>query len=147
MIGVRSGLAKQLKEKNPAMVRQALAFKNLPQKLRQNVDSAIKIVNYIKSSALNSRLFTLLYEDLDSDHKVLLLHTYAGYPKARLHELKEEVIIFFELKEKHDFLTMFKDDILQWNLAYLIDIFSGLNELNLKLQDRNGTIIDNYDYI
>nr|CAI5867941.1 unnamed protein product [Callosobruchus analis] len=108
--------------------RQALAFKNLPQKLRQNVDSAIKI-------------------DLDSDHKVLLLHTYAGYPKARLHELKEEVIIFFELKEKHDFLTMFKDDILQWNLAYLIDIFSGLNELNLKLQDRNGTIIDNYDYI
>nr|CAI5867939.1 unnamed protein product [Callosobruchus analis] len=40
--------------------RQALAFKNLPQKLRQNVDSAIKIVNYIKSSALNSRISILI---------------------------------------------------------------------------------------
>nr|CAI5849659.1 unnamed protein product [Callosobruchus analis] len=39
------------------------------------LDSAIKIANYIKSTALNSRLFTLLCEDLDSDHKILLFHT------------------------------------------------------------------------
>ncbi|CAH1965958.1 unnamed protein product [Acanthoscelides obtectus] len=73
MIGVRTGLAKKLNEKNPAMV--TLTSKTLPQKLRQTLDSAIRIVNYIKSSALNSRLFTLLCEDLDSDHKVLLFHT------------------------------------------------------------------------
>nr|CAI5856413.1 unnamed protein product [Callosobruchus analis] len=30
---------------------------------------------------------------------------------ARFHDLKEEVIIFLEFKEKQDFLTMFKDDI------------------------------------
>ncbi|CAH2012402.1 unnamed protein product [Acanthoscelides obtectus] len=59
LIGVRSVLAKKLKEKNPAMTS----------------DSAKRIVNYIKSSALNSRLFSSLYEDLDSDHKVLLFHT------------------------------------------------------------------------
>ncbi|CAG9837657.1 unnamed protein product [Diabrotica balteata] len=65
---------------------------------------------------------------------------------ARLYELKEEVILFLE-KEKHDFFTMFKDDTFQWRLAYLADIFDALNELNLKLQGSNGTIISNYDYI
>ncbi|CAG4936404.1 unnamed protein product [Parnassius apollo] len=42
---------------------------------------------------------------------------------------------------------MFKDDTFQCMLAYLTDIFGALNELNLKLQGRNGTIISNYDYI
>nr|CAI5825559.1 unnamed protein product [Callosobruchus analis] len=60
--------------------RQALASKTLPQKLRQTLDSAIKIVNYIKSSVLNGRVFTLLCENLDS-----------GNISARFHELKEEV--------------------------------------------------------
>nr|CAI5860349.1 unnamed protein product [Callosobruchus analis] len=39
---------------------------------------------------------------------------------------------------------MFKYDIFQWNFAYLTDIFGALNELNLKLQGRNGTIINSY---
>ncbi|CAH1959153.1 unnamed protein product [Acanthoscelides obtectus] len=75
MVGVQSGLAKKLKEKNSAMastycviLRQALASKTLPQKLRQTLDWVIRIVNYTESSALNSRLFTLLCEDLDSNH-------------------------------------------------------------------------------
>nr|CAI5839089.1 unnamed protein product [Callosobruchus analis] len=59
---------------------------------------------------------------------------------ACLHELKKEVIIFLKFKQKHDFLIMFKEYIFQWNLAYLTDIFSALNELNLKLQGRSGTI-------
>ncbi|CAH1961665.1 unnamed protein product [Acanthoscelides obtectus] len=70
----------------------ALAYKTLPQ-----------------TSALNSRLFTLLCEDLDSDHKVLLFHTEVrwlskGNMLARLYELKEEVILFLEFKEKTRFL-------------------------------------------
>ncbi|CAH2015407.1 unnamed protein product [Acanthoscelides obtectus] len=127
MIGVRSGLAKKLK-KNPLMT----------------LDSAIRIVNYIKSSALNSRLFYFCV-DLDSDHKVLVFHTEIrwlskGNMLARLYELKEDVILFLEFREKHDFLTMFKDDTFQWRLAYLTDIFDSLNELNLKHQGRNNTI-------
>nr|CAI5822204.1 unnamed protein product [Callosobruchus analis] len=42
---------------------------------------------------------------------------------------------------------MLKDDIFQSNFSYFIAIFSSLNELNLKLQGRNGTIINSYDYI
>ncbi|XP_068991500.1 zinc finger BED domain-containing protein 5-like [Neodiprion pinetum] len=159
MIGVRSGLAQKLKEKNPSIVsthcvihRQALASKTLPQNLRQILDSAIQIVNYIRSSALNSRLFTLLCEDLDSDHRVLLFHTEVrwlskGNMLARLYELKEEVILFLEFKEKNIFLQMFKNEQFQCKLAYLADIFDTLNQLNLKLQGQNGTSISNYDHI
>nr|CAI5819604.1 unnamed protein product [Callosobruchus analis] len=31
----------------------------------------------------------------------------------RFHELKEEVIIFLEFNEKHDYRTMFKNNIFQ----------------------------------
>ncbi|CAH1992765.1 unnamed protein product [Acanthoscelides obtectus] len=105
MTGVRSGLAKKLREKSPAMVsthcvihRQALASKTLPQEVRQTLDSAIRIVNSIKSSALNSR------------------SRYASCPKPTCwlaYELEGKVIIFLEFKEKHDFLTMFKNDTFQ----------------------------------
>nr|CAI5819605.1 unnamed protein product [Callosobruchus analis] len=72
----------------------------------------------IKSGALNSLLFTLLCEDLDSDHEVLLFHTevrwlFKGNMLDRFHELKEEVIIFLEFNEKHDYRTMFKNNIFQ----------------------------------
>ncbi|CAH1968357.1 unnamed protein product [Acanthoscelides obtectus] len=84
--------------------RQALVSKTLSQKLRQTLDSAIKIVNYIKSSALNSRLFTLLCEDIDSDHKVLLFHIEVcwlskGNMLARLYELKEEGTSFINFTD------------------------------------------------
>nr|CAI5845605.1 unnamed protein product [Callosobruchus analis] len=42
---------------------------------------------------------------------------------------------------------MFKDGIFQWDLAYSTDILSTLNELNLKLQSQNCTIINKYDYM
>ena len=101
----------KLNEKNPAIVsthcvihRKALASKTLPQNLNQTLNSTIKIVNYIKSSAWNSRLFTVLCEDLDSDHKVLLFYTEVrwlskGNMLTRVYELKEEVILFLEFKE------------------------------------------------
>ncbi|CAH1958071.1 unnamed protein product [Acanthoscelides obtectus] len=96
MIGVRSGLAKKLKVSTRCVIhRQPLSSKTLLQKLCQALDSAITFVNYIKSSALNSRLFTLRCEDIDSEHKVLLFHTEGrwlskGNMLTRLHELKEE---------------------------------------------------------
>ncbi|KAF2902162.1 hypothetical protein ILUMI_04020 [Ignelater luminosus] len=85
VIGAQSDLAQKLKGKKPTLVstncvihRQALASKTLPQNLRQTLDSATDVVNYIK----NSLLFTLLCEDLDFDHRVLLFDMYVGCLKA-----------------------------------------------------------------
>ncbi|CAH1989318.1 unnamed protein product [Acanthoscelides obtectus] len=108
--------------------RQALAFETLPQKLRQTLDSAIRIVNYIKGSALNSPLFTLLCEDLDTDHKVLLFHTEVrwlskGNTLARLYELKEEVPtgVFDMASTSSGKKRTYKEAFLQWGFTSIVD--------------------------
>lgn len=82
MIGCRSGFVTLLKEKNPSIIsthcmihRQALAAKTLPEEMNKALKLAIKIVNYIKHSAVNTRLFAALCDDLSSAHKTLLFHT------------------------------------------------------------------------
>ncbi|KAF2889162.1 hypothetical protein ILUMI_17011 [Ignelater luminosus] len=134
VIGARSGLAQELKEKNPTLVsthcvihRQALASKTLPQNLRQTLDSAINVVNYIKSSILNSRLFTLLCAYLDSDHRVLLFHAVIrwlckGNMLARLYELKDELKIKIEAHLqalKHELDRYYRDSISELSLWHI----------------------------
>lgn len=100
--------------------REALAAKNMP------VD--------LPAVLLNSILFTLLCNEMGSEHKALLLHTEVrwlsrGKVLTRLSELRHELlrtIRFIWLS-----VCMTKTF---WRLAYLVDIFSVLNELNLSLQ-------------
>ena len=60
MLGNRSGFAAVLKNKIPQLKvthcqlhRQALAFKTLPQCLKNALNSCVKIMNYIRDCALN----------------------------------------------------------------------------------------------
>lgn len=82
MLGNKSGFVKLVKEKSPDVAavhcmihRQALACKTLPQTLLETLNIVIETVNFIKSSALNSRLFKLLCEEMNADHKNLLYYT------------------------------------------------------------------------
>ena len=82
MLGAESGFQTFVKNKAPNLVtthcfihREALASKTLPDALKCVFDVVIKSVNYIKSSALNNRLFRKLCEDLNSEHKQLLYYT------------------------------------------------------------------------
>ena len=52
---------------------QALASKTLPKSLQKVLDQIIKIVNFIKARALNSRLFRAFCAKMDLDHQVFLL--------------------------------------------------------------------------
>ena len=67
MIGARSGFAKRVKELAPdatsvhCMIHcQALASRTLPSNLQSALKIAIKTVNFVKKSALNTRLFSKL---------------------------------------------------------------------------------------
>jgi hypothetical protein len=76
----------------------ALAAKTLPSELKNVLEVCIKVVNTIKSSALNSRLFKILCSELSAEHSVLLFHTEVrwlskGNMFERLYELKSEVEI------------------------------------------------------
>ena len=106
----------------------------------------IQIVNFIKTGALNSRVFTKLCSDMDDDHLVLLYHTQTrwlskGNVTRRFFELEEEVKAFCELKNKSEFCSWLVDAEWLLFLAYLCDIFDQLNKLNLQMQGKNTNII------
>ena len=57
------------------LYRFALCAKVLPPELLSCLQQIVKIVNFVKTSALNTRLFARLCADLGSDHTCLLFHT------------------------------------------------------------------------
>ena len=103
MIGANSGLISLVKQKNPTsqgthcmIYKAALVSKTIPKRLHEHMSVVIKVVNYVKSSALNTRLFSKLCKDMDADHTALLYHTQArwlskGNMLSRIFELREEV--------------------------------------------------------
>ena len=126
--------------------KAALVSKTIPKRLHEHMSVIIKVVNYVKSSALNTRLFSKLCKDMDADHTALLYHTQVRWLSkenmlSRIFELSEEVKLFLVAKQKHDLLLAFGGDGFSTYLAYLADIFEVLNQLNKKLQGPGTNII------
>ena len=124
--------------------REALVAKKISPDLNAVVQDAVQIINFIKSRALNTRIFANLFGEMESEFKTLLLHYEARWlskAKAlkRLLMLKNEVVIF--LKEKNSNLVhhLFNESWLL-KLCYLSDLIEKLNKLNLSLQGENTTI-------
>ena len=159
MLGSRSGFVTKIKQKSPSAVgthcvihREALAARTLPVELMNSLNSVIKIVNFIKCGALNTRLFARLCHAIGADHEALLFHTNVrwlskGNMLERFYELKDEVKLFLEDQKKFDLLAILHSEEFELSLAYLVDIFQALNKLNRQLQGRNINIICHYDAI
>ena len=160
MLGRRSGFRGQVMEKNSKtkhlhcmLHRYALACETLPPELRLIFDDAVHKINSIKSSSLKIRLFSQLCQELGSDHKALLYHTRfrwlsRGNVKRRVESLKEELSESFSRDNKTrsvEFIQKLSDGRWLQRLAYLSDILSRLNMLNLFLQGRFHTMIDFMD--
>ncbi|XP_060780911.1 zinc finger BED domain-containing protein 5-like [Neoarius graeffei] len=151
MTGRHSGLVKQVQAVAPAVVwkhciihRQALVTKKMPKELRAVLDEAVKIVNLIKSRAMNARLFSVLCNEMDAHFQQLLLHSEArwlsrGKVLTRLCDLREEVLLF--LAEISSPLVKHMRDM-NWiaMLAYLSDIFDRINALNTSLQGKESHV-------
>ena len=147
MLGAKSGFQTLVKNKAPNLVtphcfihRGALASKTLPDDLKCAFDVVVKSVNYIKNSALNTRLFRKLCKDLNSEHKQLLNYTKVrwlsrGNLIARAFELRDEIKVFLETA-KPELAVHFENVKFLSRLAYLVDIFEALNQLNSKMQGK-----------
>ncbi|XP_055499359.1 protein FAM200C-like [Leucoraja erinacea] len=82
MVGYRSDFKAFVKDVDPhisfthCMIhRHALAMKNLPPGLREVLSDVVKIVNHIRGSATNSRIFKAKCEEMDADFTVLIFHS------------------------------------------------------------------------
>ena len=125
--------------------RFALWTKVLPDKLLMCLNRVVKIVNFVKTSALSTRLFKVC-EDLGSDHNCLLYHTEVcllsrGNTTKRLFEMRNGLLLFLHQKD-HDFQNNLEDEEFIARLAYLSDIFEAFNHLNLSFQGQNCTVVD-----
>ena len=109
----------------------------------------IKIINYVKSSALNARLLSKLCKDMDANHTAFSLKSrsisHSRNMLSRIFKLREEVKLFLVAKKKKDLLLAFGEDKFSTYLAYLADIFETLNQLNKKLQGPGTNIIVHTD--
>ena len=89
--------------------RFALSCKVLPAEFFV-LSLVIKMVNNIKGSALNSRLFKTLCEDLGANHNVLLFHNNVRWLSRenvtkRVYELRKELLGFFQQSNKCETLV------------------------------------------
>lgn len=140
--------------------REALASKQMSPELNETLKDAVKIINNIKASALHSRIFALICDEMDSGHRKLLFHADVrwlsrGNTLSRLHELRTELITYFERfieeqkkrqkkKKSKKEVKLIEEVLLEkitdrnWlsTLAYLADIFETLNKLNVQMQGR-----------
>jgi len=81
------------------------ASKTLPDHMNTILKWLVKTVNYIKSAAINTRLFRKIPEDMVSDCEVLLFYTSLRWSAAGNvfninFRLKEELIQFLQFKGK-----------------------------------------------
>lgn len=153
MTGSKKGFVSYVKQKNPTLQfthccihREALMVKNLPEELLNTMNQCIKIVNIIKSRALNSRMFEILCAEMGAEYESLLFYTEIrwlsrGKVLARLFELRYEVREFLLNQNMPDLYQYLDDDYWIAKLAYMADIFEHLNEVNKKMQGRNENIL------
>ena len=151
MIGRLSGLTVRIKEVAPeceathcVIHREMLASRKISPELHSVFTDAVLMINLIKAHALNTRLFEQICEDMDAEHKCLLLHTEVrwlsrGKSLNRVFELREPLQRFL-LEKNSDLANKFSDEKWLLKLAYLCDIFNLLNELNLSLQGKMTTV-------
>ncbi|XP_003471114.2 zinc finger MYM-type protein 6 isoform X1 [Cavia porcellus] len=131
--------------------REHLAAEKLSPCLHEILLQSAQILSFVKSNLLNSRMLTILCEEMGSEHVNLPLHAEVrwiarGRILTRLFELRHEMEIF--LNQKHsDLAKYFHDEEWIAKLAYLGDIFSLINELNSSLQGTMTTFFSLHNKI
>ncbi|XP_018015681.1 protein ZBED8 [Hyalella azteca] len=150
MVGRHCGFIYFLKKAVPGVLtvhcvihRQHLVAKNLSGRLHKSMSAFITAINYIKVHAPNSRLFRQLCTDNDEEFERLFLHTEVrwlskGNCLGRFYSLFDTVVEFF-----YDSNPVLCDELrnMKHDIAYLADIFTKFNEINLQLQGNESNLI------
>ncbi|XP_072891523.1 general transcription factor II-I repeat domain-containing protein 2-like [Hemitrygon akajei] len=158
MCGQKSGLVGRIREKmreeNGAgeltayhciIHQESLCGKAL--KMEHIMSTIRRAVNFIRAKGLNHREFKTFLEELGSEYNDLPYHTEVrwlsqGKVLKRCFGLREEICQFMESKGKDT--TELRGKKLLCEMAFLCDITSHLNALNLQLQGWGRVVTDMY---
>uniref|UniRef100_A0A8C4EX62 HAT C-terminal dimerisation domain-containing protein n=1 Tax=Dicentrarchus labrax TaxID=13489 RepID=A0A8C4EX62_DICLA len=137
MAGLKSGLI-------------SLVAKDMSAELSDVMDSVVKVVNIVKKSALQTRLFSNLCAAEGEEHTRLLYHSEVrwlsrGTVLARVLELRTSFREFLLLQKRTELAALFSDNVWITKLAYLADIFAKLNKLCSSMQGRNTHAFQLFD--
>ena len=133
--------------------RLSLASNILGELFSNHMTLFTSMVNKIKRSALATRLFKTMCEDMSEDQVNLLYYSpirwlSRGKMLTRLYNLRKPICAFFEGGNNDStFNQVLNDDKSIQTLAYLSDIFEDINRLNTNLQKRENNFMDMNDYV
>ncbi|KAM4566993.1 general transcription factor II-I repeat domain-containing protein 2-like [Odontesthes bonariensis] len=158
MCGRRSGLVARMRERmreenvtdeltayHCIIHQESLCGKAL--KMEHVMSTIKRAVNIIRAKGLNHRQFKAFLGEFDTEYGDLPYHTEVrwlsqGKVLQRCFELREEICMFMESKGKDT--TELRDETFLCEMAFLCDITSHLNVVNLQLQGRGRVISDMY---
>ncbi|XP_042202414.1 general transcription factor II-I repeat domain-containing protein 2-like [Callorhinchus milii] len=152
-VGLLKRIQDKVKEENPVqdliflhcIIHQEYLCKSVLQ-LNRVVNPVVKLVNFIRARGLQHRQFIAFLEETDADHQDLLYHSRVRWLSLgkvlRVWELKEDIIAFLELMGKSDEFPELSDKNWLSDFAFAVDIFSHMNELNVKLQGKDQFVHD-----
>jgi hypothetical protein len=125
---------------------RALVSTTIGEVLKQVLDVAVNLANFIKQRPLKSRLFGKLCESVQKDHVTLFQHAQVrwlsrGRVLSRTFELKEELQLFFKDNNKESFSNFLEDTKWLLKMAYLAVIYQRLNTLNASMQGPKENIL------
>lgn len=128
--------------------QQALCGKNLD--LAEVMNVVVKTVNFIRSSSLRHRQFKNFLAEIDSAYPDVPYHCEVrwlsrGKVLQRFFELRE-VIDIFMTEQRHP-VSELSNNLFVWKLAFIVDITTHINFLNLKLQGEQSLVCDLYWHI
>ena len=110
----------------------------------------LKTVNFILSRGLNHRQFQEFLKKTEAEYGDLTYFSNVrwlscGKVLERVYALREEISIFLEIIKQDNY--HFQDP--QWivKLAFLVDITTHMNTLNLELQGKNKLVFDMFGQI
>ncbi|XP_040278185.1 zinc finger BED domain-containing protein 5-like [Bufo bufo] len=157
MVGKEKGLVSRLKVLNPSLIsyhciiHQFILCANLGEKYAKVMENVMKLINFLQaSSALQHRLLKDFLTDVNAAFSDLLVHNNVRWlSKGRVLErfwtIRKELEKFLaeqKTEKAKAFLTFMSSKDKMEIVAFLADIKSHLNALNIKLQGKNQTIFD-----
>ena len=123
-----------------------MATKEIQENLAIVFKEVVSVVNYIKSSPLNTRLFRALCDEMGSELSGLLFHsTVRWLSRGKMLErgatLRKETHAFLK-EQNHELADRFRDDEWIAKLLFLADVFSHVNQLNSSMQGKEKLFFD-----